>query len=138
MACAAEEALVKIEAVIPETERSRIRNAKIFSPPTDITDAIRKKIDRMNIAIEAHYILSFDYCDEHGSKTTRSVRPLGLWFWGKVWTLVSWCELREDFRMFRVDRVTNLQSTGQKFIPTREHSLSQCLQQLESKYGPQH
>jgi predicted DNA-binding transcriptional regulator YafY len=33
------------------------------------------------------------------------VRPLGLWFWGKVWTLVAWCELRDDFRMFRLDRI---------------------------------
>ena len=33
------------------------------------------------------------------------MRPLGLYYWGKVWTLVAWCELREDFRAFRVDRI---------------------------------
>ena len=137
MARAAEEALVKIEAVIPETERSRIRDAKIFAPPMDLPDAVREMIDRMEVAIEARDILSFDYRDEHDAKTTRSVRPLGLWFWGKVWTLVAWCELRGDFRMFRLDRMANIQSTGLKFAPTRERSLTQCLRQLEAKYGPQ-
>ena len=33
------------------------------------------------------------------------MRPLGLYFWGKVWTLAAWCELRDDFRSFRVDRI---------------------------------
>jgi len=33
-------------------------------------------------------------------------------FWGNVWTLAAWCELREDFRMFRVDRVSNSQEVG--------------------------
>ena len=35
-----------------------------------------------------------------------------MWFWGKVWTLVSWCELRDDFRMFRVDRISEIDAQG--------------------------
>ena len=38
----------------------------------------------------------------------RTVRPLGLYFWGGAWTLGAWCELRDDFRNFRIDRVTEL------------------------------
>jgi predicted DNA-binding transcriptional regulator YafY len=33
------------------------------------------------------------------------VRPLGLYFWGEAWTLGAWCELRRDFRNFRLDRI---------------------------------
>jgi len=40
-----------------------------------------------------------------GEASRRLVRPLGLFFWGKVWTLAAWCELREAFRSFRVDRI---------------------------------
>ena len=47
------------------------------------------------------------YATEDGTSTQRTIRPLGLWFWGKVWTLVAWCELRDDFRMFRVDRMSD-------------------------------
>lgn len=37
--------------------------------------------------------------------TKWTVRPLGIFFWGRTWTLVAWCELRRDFRNFRLDRV---------------------------------
>ena len=39
-----------------------------------------------------------------------AARPLGLFFWGKVWTLVAWCELRNDFRNFRVDRMSGIEA----------------------------
>lgn len=38
-------------------------------------------------------------------RARRRVRPLGLFFRGKVWTLVAWCELRRDFRGLRLDRI---------------------------------
>jgi len=47
-----------------------------------------------------------------GSKTVRQVRPLGLYFWGQVWTLVAWCDLRVDFRMFRLDRIGQIDDCG--------------------------
>ena len=53
-------------------------------------------------------MLTLDYRDEAGRSTVREVRPLGLWFWGKVWTLVAWCELRDDFRAFRIDRIASV------------------------------
>ena len=37
------------------------------------------------------------------------VRPLGAFFWGKVWTLAAWCELRQDFRTFRLDRMERIE-----------------------------
>ncbi len=39
----------------------------------------------------------------------RTVRPLGCFYWGTVWTLAAWCESRDAFRSFRVDRITSLQ-----------------------------
>ena len=65
------------------------------------------------------------------------MHPLGLWFWGKVWTLVAWCEAREDFRMFRLDRTTGLMTAGERFTPAAERSLATCLRQYEARYGPQ-
>ena len=47
--------------------------------------------------------------------TTRTVRPLGLYFWGSTWTLGAWCELREDFRNFRVDRIDELRALDSTF-----------------------
>jgi predicted DNA-binding transcriptional regulator YafY len=45
----------------------------------------------------------------------RSVRPLGCFFWGQVWTLGAWCELRQDFRSFRLDRIDALAAQDSRF-----------------------
>ena len=137
MARAAAEALVKIELVLPEAERRRVADANVFAPPMELTDDVRALIDLVEAAIEARDILRFAYADRQGAKTQRRVHPLGLWFWGKVWTLVAWCETREDFRMFRLDRTVGLAITGEQFKPAAERSLGACLRQYEARYGPQ-
>lgn len=137
MARAAAEALMKIELVLPETERKRIANAHVFSPPMELADEVRELIDLVEKAIDVCHILRFGYEDQHGSVTQRSVHPLGLWFWGKVWTLLAWCETREDFRMFRLDRTTGLAASGDHFKPTPDRSLAACLRQYEIQFGPQ-
>lgn len=137
MARAAEEALVKIEAVLPEQERARVTDTKIFAPYMGISDRVRALIDECEAAVEARTVLTFDYRDEAGDATNRDVQPLGLWFWGKVWTLMAWCELREDFRMFRLDRMANVEAAGRLYKASPERSLAECLRQIEAKYGPQ-
>jgi predicted DNA-binding transcriptional regulator YafY len=49
------------------------------------------------------------YRRHDGEETDRAVRPLAAFFWGRVWTLAAWCELREDFRNFRLDRIESLE-----------------------------
>jgi predicted DNA-binding transcriptional regulator YafY len=112
MARSAEEALVKIEAVLPETERDRARQVQIHSLAPEMTETVARRLDEIEQAIDARQRLSLDYLDAAGNQTERDVRPLGLWFWGKVWTLVGWCELRRDFRMFRVDRIADCRESG--------------------------
>jgi predicted DNA-binding transcriptional regulator YafY len=137
MRTAAEEALVKIETVLPEKERDRVGGTKIFAPEMGLGEQTRNVIDRCEAAIEVREILSFDYHDEEGKATSRNVQPLGLWFWGKTWTLVAWCELRDDFRMFRLDRMERFAETGHSFKPAPERSLAEILRQIEGKYGKQ-
>lgn len=137
MARAAAEALVKIELVLPKAERERVTNITVFAPPMELAEAVRELIDLAEKAVEARNIVHFEYADQHGAKTQRRVHPLGLWFWGKVWTLVAWCETREDFRMFRLDRMVGLAVTGEQFRPVAARSLAECLRQYEARYGPQ-
>ena len=132
MARAAEEALVKIGAVLPDAERHRLDQTRIYAPPMDqIGAAERQRIDRINKAIEAGDVLRIDYRDAGEAPSLRDVRPLGLWFWGKVWTLVGWCELRDDFRMFRLDRMVALDATERRFKPERGRSLTDFFRMME-------
>lgn len=137
MARAAAEALVKIELVLPIAERERVAKTTVFAPPMELTEDVRALIDLVERAIEARDILGFGYADRQGANTNRRVQPLGLWFWGKVWTLVAWCETRDDFRMFRLDRTSGMATTGEKFRPVAARSLAECLRQYEARYGPQ-
>ena len=113
MAEAAEEALVKLAAVLPPEARDRAEAPPIhaFRMP-ELDAAARGLLDRLDAAIDASERLDIGYADEAGTVTARVVRPLGLLFWGKVWTLAAWCEMRDDFRMFRVDRIAGVEGSG--------------------------
>lgn len=80
-------------------------------------EAIRVMLDRLDGTVEATQVLRLGCRDESGQDPVRDVRPLGLWFWGKVWTLIAWCELRNDFCMFRLDRMQALREAGRSFKP---------------------
>jgi predicted DNA-binding transcriptional regulator YafY len=123
MAQAAEEALVKIAEVLPEAERSRAQAVKVHAVSmSQMTDELRQRIDDLERAVDSRTRLILTYCDKDLRKTERPVRPLGLWFWGKVWTLVGWCELRDDFRIFRLDRIDAMQPDG-TFRPEHDKAL---------------
>jgi predicted DNA-binding transcriptional regulator YafY len=109
LAQAAEEALRKIEAVLPAALRERVDRTRLFAPGMRQSDAVRRHLDRLHAAIEAGQRVALDYVADDGARTERCVRPLGLFFWGGVWTLAAWCELRGDFRAFRVDRMATLE-----------------------------
>ena len=106
LAASAEDALSKIEAVLPEARGPDTATVPIHAIGAgDMADRARALLDQIQAACDSRTSLDLAYQDEAGSATNRTVRPLGLWFWGRVWTLIGWCELRRDFRMFRVDRI---------------------------------
>lgn len=132
MALAAEEALVKIGAVLPDSERGRVDSTQIFAPRMTMSDADRAIVDRLNAAIETREVLTLTYSDSDNAETRRDVRPIGLWFWGKVWTLVAWCELRDDFRMFRIDRMAAVEPAGRQFRQERGRTLMDFYRHMEA------
>jgi len=133
MARAADEALVKIDAVLPNAVRTRTDNIEIHAFAPEMTEDVRARIDFFERAAASRKSVSVTYADAAGSPTRRVVRPLGLWFWGKVWTLVGWCELREDFRMFRLDRMAEIQETGTIFKPETGKTLIDFYRLMEAE-----
>jgi predicted DNA-binding transcriptional regulator YafY len=72
--------------------------------------------------------VDMEYSDDANKPSRRIIRPLGLDFWGKIWTLATWCELRNDFRHFRLDRITLCVPTGQVFAEQPDESLERFLE----------
>ncbi|MEZ5789336.1 MAG: YafY family protein [Nitratireductor sp.] len=135
MALAAEDALSKIEAVLPPGERERAGEVRIYAFDNQMQDAERRHLDTINAAIAASSTLELDYRDAENARTLRQVEPLSLFYWGKVWTLVGWCRLREDFRMFRLDRIDSLRETGETFPRVAGRTLQDFLSDLVNREG---
>ncbi len=66
-------------------------------------------------AIRERRKLRICYRSLTGEQTERTIRPLQTDFWGRVWTLSTWCERRGDFRAFRIDQITGCDETGARF-----------------------
>ena len=70
----------------------------------------------------------FEYVNQSDVHSERTVRPLGLFFWGRAWTAVTWCELRDAFRSFRPDRMQNLEVLDERVPDEPERDLQTFLQ----------
>ena len=123
LAGAARQALIKIEAVLPEDLRRRSERSRILAPFVGNRKAVRERLDVLHAAIDAGRIVWLRYQREGGEPSAREVEPLCLSFWGRAWTLGAWCRMREDFRNFRVDRILELRATPQVIPPDRSHDL---------------
>ena len=115
LAGAAAEALVKIGVVMPEERMRAAQRVPIFATGFGVADSERDTLDVLGRAIDERRKTHFAYRDADGSDSRRTVWPLALNFWGKVWTLAAWCELREDFRTFRIDRAEHLALSDERF-----------------------
>jgi len=72
---------------------------------------------KLRRAIRETRLVTFDYVDRHGEGTRRTVRPLALTAYSDGWMFVAWCEMRRDFRTFRLDRITPPLIAGAVFPP---------------------
>jgi predicted DNA-binding transcriptional regulator YafY len=118
LAQAAASALVKIEAVVPEPLRSSITNSTLFAVSGAWARAMATELGLLRRAISERRKLRFHYRRESGESSARIVRPLGLYFFGAKWLLASYCELRADYRSFRVDRMDQHELLDEAFDPS--------------------
>jgi predicted DNA-binding transcriptional regulator YafY len=110
---AAERVLAKVDSVLPARLRPELRAEGMEVLDFSFSDAARACLASARGAIRDRRVLDARYIDESGRETRRRLRPLGLFYWGKVWTLAAWCELRRDYRSFRIDRFPALQALAE-------------------------
>ena len=104
----AEAALSKILSVLPASARAAAESQAVYAPLNVMTgqdSVIRQRLQDVREAVQAQCKVQITYLDPHNKTSQRTLRPLGSFYWGKVWTLAAWCEARSDFRSFRVDRI---------------------------------
>jgi predicted DNA-binding transcriptional regulator YafY len=111
----AQSVLDKVHAVIPAELQTHLQQTKLFVPTYLKTTAIDAILDQCRKAIAQQLVLELHYQRADGQTSHRCVYPLGLFFWGANWTLASWCELRYEFRNFRLDRIQQFKILERQF-----------------------
>jgi predicted DNA-binding transcriptional regulator YafY len=109
LARAAQDLVAKIAATVPERLRPLVLDPATALPP--IWESVADGLDmgRLRSAIHAGRKLHLTYRDEQGSDTSRIVWPIAVAYRETTRLLAAWCELRQDFRHFRTDRVIGVE-----------------------------
>ena len=122
-------------SALPSASRAAAESLALYTAPVEFnglstTDGANLRLLRE--AVSAQRMVAMVYVDAKESNTQRLVRPLGCFYWGRVWTLVAWCESRHDFRSFRVDRIKRLEVTEDGFRMETGKTLADFLRTVAS------
>ena len=133
MARAAADVLAKVEAALPKESRRLIHDPPLHAPPNARREPIAIDMSALRLAIRGRNKVRMTYAVDAGEAVERIVRPLAMAFYGPVWLLTTWCELRADFRSFRLDRMHSVEVLDVRFehepgkrlddFPRRENAL---------------
>lgn len=115
LAESAKSALRKVRHVLPERLAAKLEKNRLYAPEPQLREEEQQRMALVRRALDENRVLQAEYVDETGARSERVLRPLGLFFWGKSWTLAAWCELRAGFRSFRLDRMRELALLERRF-----------------------
>lgn len=126
LAKAADSALERIEAVLPEKLRRSRRHNYLQVPDFFVSGSQKHLMSKIREAITARTKMRIEYARADGESSQRIIEPLGLFYWGAKWTIGAWCDLRQDFRTFRLDRMTGATVLDQPCAHTLDQYLEMC------------
>ncbi|MEP5732539.1 MAG: YafY family protein [Sulfitobacter sp.] len=112
---AAETLASKIDAVIPAQTIAQANAWKFAVYPFADPTRNLTHMPLLRAAIKARQKVRLTYTSRQGAVTSRTIRPLHMEYWGRVWTVTSWCELREAFRVFRLDLIETAEALPDLF-----------------------
>ena len=130
LALAAEASLSKILSILPSSARTAAEGLSLYAPTLKLDAVTQQNLQTLREASQHRQIVELSYHDLSDKTSQRVVRPLGCFFWGKVWTLAAWCETRQDFRSFRLDRMTQITLLKTTFALEAGKGLADFLRQV--------
>ena len=114
LSVAAKNAITKIAAVLPDDLKNILEASTLLAGGENLAFG---EVELANIrhAIRVEHKLVIKYLDLKDCETVRTVWPFAIGYFNDVNVLVGWCELREDFRHFRTDRLLSVTSLEEKY-----------------------
>lgn len=134
LAKAAENALSKLKASLPERMRSEFEHAVLYAKRYYCRPVITIDIEAFRHATRTEQVIEIDYVDAEETPTQRSIQPLAIVFFDRSLVALAWCELRQDYRSFRIDRIRKMTVTERSFRPRRVAMLRDYLDRLEQSH----
>lgn len=119
---AARNAMARIASVLPATLLQSLDTTPLLIGPSDALEVDEEYLLLIRQAIRKEHKITLHYADASNSPSQRHIWPFALAYFSHVYLVVAWCELRHDFRSFRVDRIHRLQTSEQRY-PRRRHAL---------------
>ncbi len=118
LAKASDDVIAKVLAVLPDRLSNELWRAKLLVPhrPENAeTSGLHLSVIRR--AVRGNNKLLLDYSDGRDRKSSRRVWPLGMYFYSHVTIVCAWCELRQEYRAFRTDRINECSIENETFDP---------------------
>lgn len=114
-------ALAKVKSFIPADRAKDIElkanQISIDLSPWMVNRNIQPYLEIIKTALQESKLLSFEYADRFGNKTVRTAEPYQLVLKGNNWYWQGYCHIRNDFRLFKLSRISNLQLQKEYFTP---------------------
>ncbi|MEM7459685.1 MAG: YafY family protein [Pseudomonadota bacterium] len=134
LANAADNALAKLKASLPERMRAEFEHAVLYAKRFHCRPEISIDIEALRHATRTEQVIELDYSDAEDNRTLRTVQPLAIVFFDRSLVVMAWCELRDDYRSFRIDRINQMTITDRSFRPRRVAMLREYLDRLEQSH----
>ena len=114
-------ALAKVKSFIP-SEKAKSIELKASQIYIDLTPwegnaSVKNALEIIKKALQENRLLIFTYIDGHGTKTSRTVEPYQLVFKSRAWYVQTFCRLKNDYRLFRLSRMSDLKILEETFTP---------------------
>jgi predicted DNA-binding transcriptional regulator YafY len=135
LAAAAQDALSRVMSVLPSAARAAAESLLVMAPPVGLEPSVQHLLQQLRQAAQQRQLCHLQYADAAHTHSERTVQPLGVFYWGKVWTLAAWCQSRKDFRSFRIDRIKQLQVKDQHFKDEPGKTLADLLRLYDQEHG---
>lgn len=131
---AAAEALRKLQGRLPQRQSHRLSHAVLAATRFDRPAVPTIEVAQLRQAAWDERSIEFAYTDAKGDNTRRKVNPLSIVYMDRSSVLLSWCHLRQDFRVFRLDRMQEMSVTDESFRPNRVPLLREALARIRAEH----
>lgn len=120
----------KIQHVLPNEMQNALQNSPMLvGSEYRPQQGEHQFIQLIRQAIQSQSVLDMQYLDLKEQLSQRRIYPLALAYFNQLRLLLTWCEERQDFRNFRIDRIQQLELTQQHYQPDRAFLLQQWFNQ---------